>query len=134
MEKVIEFKIEIYPDENTIYIGEDNSSSSKYKFKNIDDITSSFEQYLKIYHPDNIRLNIENLYRNFKLSNGNYLKVDRIYNGYEFSYYDKNKRLIDGGIIEDMKSLNIKEILKMLSINPDNIDISLINEEIEENI
>ena len=136
MENSIELNVEISLDENIIYFSEDNCSGSKYKFKNIEDVISAFEQYIRIYHICEIKQNdnCDNLFRNFKLSNGNYLKVEKSSDGYEFSYYDKDKKLIDGGIIEDLNPFNIKEILKILSINPDNVDVKLINEDIVENI
>lgn len=71
---------------------------------------------------------------NYKLKNGNYLKIEKIDSGYEYSLYDENKKLIDGGILENLElpgGIVFKEILKMNNISED-IEFEELAEEIEE--
>lgn len=73
--------------------------------------------------------------KNYKLSCGKYLKIDITSNGYEYSLYTQNKKLIDGGILEQeelIKACILKEVLKILNF-PTDTGIQEINEEIEEN-
>lgn len=75
--------------------------------------------------------------KNYKLKNGNYLKIDKTTNGIEYSYYTNNKKLIDGGIIDDegiVDRLILEFILKMIFLKPDEAGAIEINEEIEENV
>lgn len=72
--------------------------------------------------------------KNYKLKNGKYIKIDKTDEGFEYSFYEETKKLIDGGIIttpkfNDMQVL--KEVLKILEI-PENIEFVELNEEIEE--
>lgn len=53
------------------------------------------------------------------LENVKYLEIDENYEGYEFSLYDKEQNLLDGGILENInigKKDAIKEIMKMYGI------------------
>ena len=55
--------------------------------------------------------------KNYKLKSGNYLKIDKTDEGYEYSLYEECKRLIDGGILENLdlsEDEALKEILKIL--------------------
>ncbi len=72
--------------------------------------------------------------KNYKLKSGNYIKIDRTDEGYEYSLYEECKRLIDGGILENL-NLNeneiLREILKIFDI-PIDIEYQELDEEIEE--
>lgn len=73
--------------------------------------------------------------KNYQLKNGNYLKIEKSDTGYEYSLYDKYKKLIDGGILENYKLNDIEileEVLKILNI-PICIEYKELVEEIEEN-
>lgn len=72
--------------------------------------------------------------KNYKLKSGNYLKIDKTDEGYEYSLYEECKRLIDGGILENPKLNDIealKEVLEMFNI-PTDIEYQELDEEIEE--
>jgi len=84
---------------------------------------------------------------NFKTRSGNYLHFHPNEEGYDFTYYDENKKIIDGGILETNKNLPLKNILRNISelLSRPSLDKSLedlkqindlefINENIEENI
>lgn len=72
--------------------------------------------------------------KNYKLKSGNYLKIEKNDIGYEYTLYEECKKLVDGGILENVK-LNenqaFKEILKIFRI-PTDIEYQEIDEEIEE--
>lgn len=72
--------------------------------------------------------------KNYKLKSGNYLKIDKTDEGYEYSLYEECKRLIDGGILENPKLNDVevlKEVLEMFNI-PTDIGYKELDEEIEE--
>lgn len=72
--------------------------------------------------------------KSYKLKNGKYIKIDKTTNGYEYSFYQECKLLIDGGIIEkdglsDQEIL--KEVLEIINLSEDT-EIQEIDEEIEQ--
>ena len=72
--------------------------------------------------------------KNYKLKSGNYLKIDKTDGGYEYSFYEECKRLIDGGILENLEindNAALKEVLEMFNI-PADIEYQELDEEIEE--
>lgn len=72
--------------------------------------------------------------KNYKLKSGKYLKIHIREEGYDYSLYDENKRLIDGGILENLEYTEdeaFKEILQIFNI-PENIEFQELDEEIEE--
>ena len=60
--------------------------------------------------------------KNYKLKSGNYLKIDKTDEGYEYSLYEECKRLIDGGILENPK-LNdmVSSVIHPHNIHPPEI-------------
>lgn len=66
----------------------------------------------------------------YKLENGKYLKVESTFEGIEYSIYDENKKLIDGGIILNF-DFCLDEVLKMCDL-PVDIKYEILDEEIEE--
>lgn len=72
--------------------------------------------------------------KSYKLKNGKYIKIDKTSNGYEYSFYQECKLLIDGGIIEkeelDDQEI-LKEVLEIINFSEDT-EIQEIDEEIEE--
>lgn len=74
--------------------------------------------------------------KNYKLKSGNYLKIDKTDEGYEYSLYEECKRLIDGGILENLdlsEDEALKEILKIFNI-PENIEFTEFEDEIVESL
>lgn len=51
--------------------------------------------------------------KNYKLKNEKYLKVQDTDGGYDYTLYNKNKELIDGGLLEE-PNLSDEEALKVV--------------------
>lgn len=68
---------------------------------------------------------------NYKIETVRYIKVEMdSSNECEYSVYDENKKLIDGGFIEVTEEFMLKEVIKLLNF-PSDIKINKINEEID---
>ena len=72
---------------------------------------------------------------NFLLDNGDFFVINTTDNGYDYTFYDSDMHLIDGGILESNQDKNIMEVTKEIIFDYyGNIDYSITDIEIVEKL
>lgn len=76
---------------------------------------------------------------NYQTKSGKYLHFHSTDGGYDYSYYDENKCLLDGGVIDTDKTLKVKEVLHYIHTFLEKDDLKSLDglfivDNIEENI